>query len=176
MPNATDLETPCCCANQQEQPQYQELAAFIETLPQKKGHLVTVLHKAQSLFGYLPREVQQFVATHMGESLASVYGVVSFYTFFTMVPRGKYPISICMGTACFVKDAEAVVDAFKKELQIEIGEVSADGLFSIDTVRCVGACGLAPIVLVGEKVFGNVTLSQVPEIIAEFTSPRSSAA
>lgn len=176
MPDAKDLKTTCCCSSTEEQPQYQELDAFIEALPQKKGHLVTVLHKAQSLFGYLPREVQQFVASQMGESLATVYGVVSFYTFFTMVPRGKYPISICMGTACFVKDAEAVVDAFKKELKIEIGEVTADSLFSIDTVRCVGACGLAPIVLVGEKVFGNVSLAQVPDIISEFRSPRSTAA
>ena len=175
MPEAKDLETTCSCS-EDEKPQYQELEAFIEALPEKKGHLVTVLHKAQSLFGYLPREVQQFVASHMGESLATVYGVVSFYTFFTMVPRGKHPISVCMGTACFVKDAETVVDAFKEQLKIEIGEVSSDGLFSIDTVRCVGACGLAPIVLVGEKVFGNVKASQVPEIIAEFSSPRSSAA
>lgn len=175
MPEAKDLEKNCSCS-EQEQPQYQELDKFIEDLPEKKGHLVTVLHKAQSLFGYLPREVQQFVASRMGESLATVYGVVSFYTFFTMVPRGKYPISVCMGTACFVKDAEAVVDMFKKELNIEIGEVSSDGLFSIDTVRCVGACGLAPIILVGEKVFGNVVPSQVPEIIAEFTSPRSNVA
>lgn len=175
MSKAKDLEPTCSCPDQ-EQPQYRELEAFIEALPQKKGHLVTVLHKAQSLFGYLPREVQQFVASHMDESLATVYGVVSFYTFFTMVPRGKNPISVCMGTACFVKDAEAVVETFKKELNIEIGEVSADGLFSIDTVRCVGACGLAPIVLVGDKVFGNVTPSQVPEIIAEFSSSRSTAA
>lgn len=175
MPEAKDLETTCSCT-EKEQPQYQELEAFIKALPEKRGHLVTVLHKAQSLFGYLPREVQQFVASHMGESLATVYGVVSFYTFFTMVPRGKYPISVCMGTACFVKDAETIVDAFKEQLKIDIGEVSSDGLFSIDTVRCVGACGLAPIVLVGEKVFGNVKASQVPEIIAEFSSPRSSAA
>lgn len=81
-----------------------------------------------------------------------------------------------MGTACFVKEAEIIVDAFKQQLKIELGEVSFDGLFSIDTVRCVGACGLAPIVLVGEKVFGNVTIAQVPDIIAEFSSPRSTAA
>ncbi len=158
MPEANDSQPTCSCL-ENEHPQYQELEAFIDALPEKKGHLVTVLHKAQSLFGYLPRDVQQFVASHMNESLATVYGVVSFYTFFTMVPRGKHPISVCMGTACFVKDAEAVVDTFKKELAIEIGEVSSDGLFSIDTVRCVGACGLAPIVLVGEKV---LAMSSIP--------------
>lgn len=174
MPETLAPQPSCSCPDT-EHPQYQELEAFIISLPQKKGHLVTVLHKAQSLFGYLPREVQQFVASHMDESLATVYGVVSFYTFFTMVPRGKHPISVCLGTACFVKNAGAVVDAFEKELGINVGDVTADGLFSIDTVRCVGACGLAPIVLVGEKVFGNVTPSQVTKIIAEFSSSRSVA-
>lgn len=165
---------PCCSA--EDSPLYQQLDDFIEALPQKKGHLVTVLHKAQSLFGYLPREIQQHVASRMNESLANVYGVVSFYTFFTMVPRGKYPVSVCMGTACFVKNAEEVLEAFKHELGIEVGEVTADGLFSIDTVRCVGACGLAPIVLVGERVFGHVSTAQVKEIIAEFRSAGSNVA
>ncbi len=167
MAETSGLETTTSCA-EDNHPHYQELRAFIAALPEKKGHLVTVLHKAQSLFGYLPREVQQFVATQMGESLATVYGVVSFYTFFTMVPRGKHPVSICMGTACFVKNAEGVVDAFKKELGIDVGEVTSDGLFSIDTVRCIGACGLSPIVMVGDKVFTNVSVSQVAEIIAEY--------
>lgn len=147
---------------------YQELAKFINDLPQKEGHLVTVLHKAQSIFGYLPKEVQQFVADQMGLSLAKVYGVVSFYTFFTMVPKGKHPISICMGTACFVKGADKVVQAMKEQLNIEIGEVTPDGKFSIDTLRCVGGCALAPVVMIGEKVFGHVKPSQVKKMLAEF--------
>lgn len=145
-----------------------ELEAFIQELPQKKGHLVTVLHKAQSLFGYLPKEVQQFVAEKMGESLATVYGVVSFYSFFTTVPKGKFPISVCMGTACFVKGADKVVDAFKKQLAVTLGDVTPDGKFSIDVVRCIGACGLAPVLTVGEKVYGNVTPDQVKDILADF--------
>ncbi len=166
-------ETGCCSSNQ---PQYQKLDHYISELPDKKGQLINVLHQAQSLFGYLPREVQQFVATKMGESLASVYGVVSFYTYFSMVPCGKYQISICMGTACFIKNAEDIVDAFKQQLKIEIGVVTEDGLFSIDTVRCIGACGLAPVVTVGDKVFSHVTVDQVADIIAEFSSSRSTAA
>jgi NADP-reducing hydrogenase subunit HndA len=141
---------------------------FIDNLPTKEGHLVTALHKAQSLFGYLPKEVQQFVADYMGVSLAKVYGVVSFYTFFTMVPKGKYPISICMGTACFVVGAEKVVHAFKEALGVEIGEVTPDGKFSIDVLRCVGACALAPILTVGEKVYAHVKPDQVKDIIAEY--------
>jgi NADP-reducing hydrogenase subunit HndA len=147
---------------------YKELEEFIAKLPTKEGHLVTVLHKAQHLFGYLPKEVQQFVADYMEVSLAKVYGVVSFYTFFTMVPKGKYPISICMGTACFVKGSQKVVDAFVDALGVEVGEVTADGKFSIDCLRCVGACALAPILTVGEKVFAHVTPDQVKSIIAEF--------
>jgi len=147
---------------------YQELEDFINQLPTKEGHLVTVLHKAQHLFGYLPREIQQFVADQMDVSLAKVYGVVSFYTFFTMVPKGKYPISICMGTACYVKQADKIVETFKDLLNVEIGEVTSDGKFSIDVLRCVGACALAPILTVGEKVYAHVTPDQVKEIIAEY--------
>ena len=150
------------------QTQYREVVQFIESLPQKEGHLVTVLHKAQSVFGYLPIEVQQFVADYMEVPLPQVYGVVSFYTFFTMVPKGKFPISICMGTACFVKGADKVVHAFKEQLKIDIGDVTPDGKFSIDTLRCVGGCALAPIVMVGEKVYGNVTPGQVKKILADF--------
>jgi NADP-reducing hydrogenase subunit HndA len=147
---------------------YKELEEFVNQLPTKEGHLVTVLHKAQSLFGYLPKEVQQFVADYMDVSLAKVYGVVSFYTFFTMVPKGKYPISICMGTACFVKGAQKVVDAFLESLDIEVGEVTPDGKFSVDCLRCVGACALAPILTIGEKVYAHVSADQVKSILAEY--------
>jgi NADP-reducing hydrogenase subunit HndA len=145
-----------------------QLDEFIEQLPTTEGHLVTVLHKAQSLFGYLPREVQEFVACRMGVPVSKVYGVVSFYTFFTMVPRGRVPISICMGTACFVKGAENVVDAFSRSLGVKVGEVTPDGKFSLDILRCVGACALAPTLTVGEKVFARVTPDEVRSIIADF--------
>jgi NADP-reducing hydrogenase subunit HndA len=145
-----------------------ELEEFINNLPTKEGHLVTALHKAQSLYGYLPLEVQEVVARLMGTPLSKVYGVVSFYTYFTMVPKGKYPISICNGTACFVKGSEKVVRAFKEQLGVEVGEVTKDGKFSIDVLRCVGACALAPVLTVGEKIYGGVTPDQVKDIIAEF--------
>jgi NADP-reducing hydrogenase subunit HndA len=147
-------------------PLYRELHVFIRSLNTKKGHLVTVLHKAQGIFGYLPIEVQQFVADEMDVPLSQVYGVVSFYTFFTMVPKGEFPISVCMGTACFVKGANKVLQALKEQLQIEVGEVTPDGKFSIDTLRCVGGCALAPIVMIGERVFSNVTPGQVKKILA----------
>ena len=176
MPETKDFEPTCCCSFTEEQPQYQKLDSFIKALAEKKRHLVTVLHKAQSLFGYLHVRCNNLSLARWANLSPASTALSASIPIFTMVPRGKYPISICMGTACFVKEAEIIVDAFKQQLKIELGEVSFDGLFSIDTVRCVGACGLAPIVLVGEKVFGNVTIAQVPDIIAEFSSPRSTAA
>ncbi|MBN2693741.1 NAD(P)H-dependent oxidoreductase subunit E [bacterium] len=147
---------------------FKELEKFIDELPEKKGALIMVLHKAQGIFGYLPPEVQEFVAKKLEVSLAKVYGVVSFYTFFTMTPKGKFPISVCMGTACYVRGAEKILDEFKRVLSIEVGETTDDGKFSIDALRCIGACGLAPVVLVGEKVYGRISASDVQHILDEY--------
>ena len=133
-----------------------------------KGELINVLHKSQTTFGYLPEEVQRVVAQNLNTSLAHVYGVVSFYSFFTMVPKGEHPINICMGTACYVRGAERVLNEFKELLKIKVGETTKDDKFSLSSLRCVGACGLAPVVLVGEKVYGRVTLDNVQEILDEY--------
>ena len=116
------------------------------------GELINVLHKTQEAFGYLPTEVQHVVAKELNVSEAKVYGVVTFYAFFTMKPKGKYKISVCTGTACYVRGAEKVVDKLKEELNIGVGDVTSDGKFSLDCLRCVGACGLAPVMLIGDKV------------------------
>ena len=145
-----------------------ELDIFIDGLPSKKGELIRVLHKAQQIFGYLPRELQQHIGKKLNIPTANVFGVVSFYSYFTMEPRGKYDISICMGTACYVRGAEKVLKEFKRILGIEVGECTEDGKFSLSALRCVGACGLAPVVLVGEKVYGRVTPEMVKDIIEEY--------
>ncbi|MDD2962886.1 MAG: NAD(P)H-dependent oxidoreductase subunit E [Bacteroidales bacterium] len=132
------------------------------------GELINVLHKAQEIFGYLPAEVQEVVAKELNVSVAHVYGVVSFYSFFTMTPKGKHPISICLGTACYVRGAEKVLDEFRKLLKIQVGETTPDGKFSLSGLRCVGACGLAPVVTIGEKVYGRVAPDGVKEILAEY--------
>ncbi|MDD2419694.1 MAG: NADH-quinone oxidoreductase subunit NuoE [Bacteroidia bacterium] len=132
------------------------------------GELINVLHKCQGEFGYLPEDVQREIASKMKISVAKVYGVVSFYSFFTMTPKGRHAISVCMGTACYVRGAEKVVDEFKSQLSIKVGGVTEDGKFSLDCLRCVGACGLAPVVLIGEKVYGRVEPHQVKDILAEY--------
>ena len=130
--------------------------------------LINVLHEVQHHLGYLPEEVQHSIARELKIPVAKVYGVVTFYSFFTMIPKGKYDVSICLGTACYVRGGELIVEEFKRRLNIGVGETSSDGLFSLNAIRCVGACGLAPVVTVGEKVYGRVTPQQVRRIIDEY--------
>ncbi len=145
-----------------------KLKEICKSFNNEPGELINVLHKAQGHFGYLPAEVQEVVAAELNVSVAKVYGVVTFYSFFTMIPKGQHPISICTGTACYVRGAEKVVDEFKRILNIKVGETSPDGKFSLSCLRCVGACGLAPVVLVGEKVYGRVSPDGVQDILKEY--------
>ena len=131
------------------------------------GELINVLHATQDFLGYLPAEAQELIAECLHIPTAKVYGVVSFYAFFTMTPKGKYPISVCLGTACYVRGAEKILDAFKKELNLEVGQTTPDGLFSLTCLRCVGACGLAPVVTIGEKVYGRLQPKDVQKILEE---------
>lgn len=133
-----------------------------------EGELINILHAVQGEFGYLPAEVQEIIAKELKISVAKIYGIVTFYSFFTMTPKGKYPISICLGTACYVRGAEKVLDEFKKQLNIKVGESTSDGKFSINCLRCVGACGLAPVVMLGDKTYGRVAPEQVKGILEEY--------
>ena len=130
--------------------------------------MIKILHKAQTAFGYLPESVQREIAYRLKISVAKVYGVVTFYSFFTMTPKGKHPISVCMGTACYVRGAEKVLDELKDQLRIKVGGVTENGKFSLDCLRCVGACGLAPVLLIGEKVYGRVEASQIKGILDSY--------
>lgn len=143
----------------------EELKEVCKTFNHEGNELINVLHAAQELFGYLPAEVQELVANELDVSIAHVYGVVTFYSFFSMIPKGEHPISICMGTACYVRGAEKVLDEFKRHLNVKVGETTEDGKFSISCLRCVGACGLAPVVTVGEKVYGRVAAEDVKGIL-----------
>jgi NADH:ubiquinone oxidoreductase subunit E len=146
-----------------------KLEDYIDGLEEKEGCLINVLHEAQDIFGYLPEELQLFISRKLGLTAAKVFGVTTFYSFFTMEPHGKHVISVCMGTACFVKGAEQILNEFKKILNIKDGNMSEDGLFTLNTLRCVGACGLAPVVTVDGKVYGRVKVEDVEGIIKEYT-------
>lgn len=148
--------------------QIERIGAICAGFNNSPGELINVLHKTQGEMGYLPEEVQREIARRLGIPVAKVYGVVTFYSFFTMTPKGRHAISVCMGTACYVRDAEKVVDELKKQLGIAVGEVTADGKFSLDCLRCVGACGLAPVMLIGEKVYGRVDPKQIKDILAGY--------
>lgn len=151
-----------------KQEQVDKIKSICDSFNHKEDELINVLQEVQLSFGYLPAEVQEVVANEMGISVAKVYGVVTFYSFFTMTPKGKFPISICTGTACYVRGAENVLDEFKKHLDINVGDATSDGKFSLSCLRCVGACGLAPVVMVGEKVYGRVSPEDVKDIIKEY--------
>ncbi len=151
------------------QASYDTLTEFIEKHGQDRGSLITVLHFAQELIGYLPEEVQLFIARALKLPAAKVYGVVSFYSFFTSTQKGRNKINVCMGTACFVRGADKVLAEFVHHIGIPSGGITEDMEFSLDSLRCVGACGLAPVVMVGDKVFGRVKIEEIPKIIAECT-------
>jgi NADP-reducing hydrogenase subunit HndA len=148
--------------------QVDKIKEICRSFDNNPGELINVLHKVQGTFGYLPAEVQEVVAAELKIAVAKVYGVVTFYSFFTMVPKGRHPISVCTGTACYVRGAETVLEEFKKALKVEVGETTADGKFSISCLRCIGACGLAPVVMVGEKTYGRVSPEMVSDIIDEY--------
>ena len=146
----------------------QDIKEICEAFNNEPGELINVLHRTQEHFGYLPAEIQEVIANYLNVSLAKVYGVVTFYSFFTMTPKGQHPISICTGTACYVRGAEKVLDEVKKVLKINVGETTPDGKFSLSCLRCVGACGLAPVVMIGDKTFGRVAPEDVEKILADF--------
>jgi NADH-quinone oxidoreductase subunit E/NADP-reducing hydrogenase subunit HndA len=145
-----------------------KIKEICESFDNNPGELINILHKTQESFGFLPEEVQQVVADCLGIPVGRVYGVVSFYSFFTMKPKGKYAISVCLGTACYVKGAEKILDALKSELKISEGGVTEDGKFSLDVLRCVGACGLAPVMTINGKTYGRLVPEHVKEILAEY--------
>lgn len=150
----------------------EQLDEFISNLPEHDGILIEVLHHAQGLFGYLPHELQLHIAHKLNISGAKVFGVVSFYTFFTMDPPGEHTVSVCMGTACFVRGADKILARFQEKLGINPGDTTEDNLFTLKDVRCIGACGLAPVVMVGDKVYGRVTEADVDKILAEYAESK----
>ena len=127
-----------------------------------------ILSDIQKEYGYIPLEVQEIVSERTGVSVAEIYGVVTFYSFFSLQPKGKYVIGVCLGTACYVKGAQQVLDKFSEIIGVKPGETSADGLFTLDALRCIGACGIAPAVTINGKVYPKLTVDAVPKIVEEY--------
>lgn len=145
-----------------------ELLKVIADKKDDKGALMPVLQKAQDIYGYLPIEVQKIIADEMNIPLEKIYGVVTFYSQFSLNPKGKYKISVCLGTACYVKGSGDIYDRLQERLGIAGGECTPDGKFSLEACRCIGACGLAPVLTVNEEVFGRITADDVDDILAKF--------
>ena len=146
-------------------------AKLIEVINRYKdidGSLIPVLHEAQEIYGYLPIEVQTIISKHLHVTMAEIYGVVTFYTQFTTQPKGKYKIGVCLGTACYVKGSGDLLNKLKEKLGISEGECTADGKFSIDATRCIGACGLAPVITVNDDVYGKLTVDEIDGILAKY--------
>jgi NADH:ubiquinone oxidoreductase subunit E len=156
------------CKNLLAEEMFKELDSYIGSLENKEGTLITVLHKAQEIFGYLPKEVQLHVARRLDTTAAKVNGVVTFYSYFTEEPKGEHVINVCLGTACYVRGAEAILKEIENKLKIRAGGITEDGKFSLDGLRCVGACGLAPVVIVDGKVFGRVKIEEVEGILENY--------
>lgn len=149
---------------------YRELKEFIDEHRGETQGLMPALHKAQEIFGCIPLEVQKFISKELNISVAEIYGVVTFYSRFSTEPVGDYLIGVCLGTACYVKGSQGIFDRFAQELGIKNGETTADGKFTLTSTRCVGACGLAPVVMINEDVYGKATPNEVPNILAKYNN------
>ena len=148
--------------------QIAKLDSIIEKYKGKPGGLIPVLEEAQVCLEYLPMPVQKRIAVGLNLPLSRVYGVVTFYSFFTMTPRGKYTVKVCLGTACYVRGGKALAETLEKQFGIKEGETTADRLFTLESVRCLGACGLGPVIVVGEDVHGRVKPGKVKEILNQY--------
>lgn len=155
------------CSNCNNYSKFKELESYIDKQPNKDSSLIAILHKAQELYGYLGEEVQLFIATKLNIPISKIYGVITFYSYFTIKPKGKYVISVCTGTACFVRGSGEILELFKKKLHINVGETTSDGLYTLDMIRCVGACGLAPVVSINSKIYGKFDSSKIDIILNE---------
>ena len=159
MANKKEMKLACNVVEQVE--------AICDKFGNQPGELINILHEAQGMHGYLPEEMQRIIARKLGIPVSKVYGVVTFYSFFTMTPKGRHPISVCLGTACYVRGSEPLLEEIKRTLNIEVGQTTPDGKFSLDCLRCVGACGLAPVVTIGDKVYGRLQPKDIKTILEE---------
>jgi NADP-reducing hydrogenase subunit HndA len=160
------MSSNCCCGCVDEKER--KVQEIIEKYKNAKGALIPVLHEAQEVYGYLPMSVQKQISEGLNVPLSEIYGVVTFYTQFSLKPKGRFKVSVCMGTACYVKGASKILDELQEKLGVGIGDCTEDGKFSLDACRCIGACGLAPVIMINEDVYGRLTAEDIEKILEKY--------
>lgn len=158
----------CKCKKETDKEKYARIGKVIEEYKGREGSLIQILHMAQGIYGYLPIELQQFIAERLDMPLSEVYGVATFYSFFSTKKRGENTIRVCLGTACYVRGGKRIVDKLKEVLGIEIGDTTSDGKFTLEVMRCIGACGLAPAITINDTVFKQVNPDKIQSILEKY--------
>ena len=153
---------------EEEREKFVEFKRYVKENKDRAGALIVLLHRAQQMFGYLPQKVQEYIARELNMHLSEVYGVATFYSFFTLFPKGRHTIRVCLGTACYVKGGKKILSRIQKELGIGVKETTPDRRFSVEVNRCMGACALAPVLRVDDDIYGRVSASKIPEILAKY--------
>jgi NADH:ubiquinone oxidoreductase subunit E len=159
--------TPCTCT--EDSKQYSEIHNIIDLYRDKEGALIQILHAGQEIYGYLPSELLEIIASSLNKPLSEVTGVLSFYSFFSTRPRGRHTIRVCLGTACYVRGGKKIIETLRKSLALEVGETTEDGKFTFEVARCIGACGLAPAMMIDGKVYKQVTPQKLAAILSTYT-------
>lgn len=160
------------CRDLNDAEKFALLDDVIDEYDRKESNLIQILHMAQAIFGYLPKNVQSYIAEQMGLPVSKVGGVVTFYTFFSTKPKGDHTISVCLGTACYVRGGKKIIEKLKETIGIDVGETTADMKFTLQVVRCMGACGLAPAVRIDDKVFKRVNPNKLQHILKQYSNGR----
>lgn len=156
----------CGCGGVDEREE--KVKKLIKELKYDKSQLMHILNETQNIYGYIPMRAQKIISEELNVPMAEIYGVITFYSRFSLEPKGKYNIAVCLGTACYVKGSQAILDKIKEILGIDVGQVTADGKFSLEATRCIGACGLAPVMTINEEVYGKLDPSMIKDILAKY--------
>lgn len=158
----------CACKKETDQEKYDRIAAVIEDYKDREGSLIQILHMAQGIYGYLPLQLQQFIAEKLNKPLSEVSGVITFYSYFSTEPKGENTIRVCLGTACYVRGGKKIIEKLREILGVEVGGTTKDGKFTLEVMRCIGACGLAPAITINDKVYKQVNPDKLQSIINKY--------
>lgn len=157
----------CMCGQESDEQKYERLDTVIQSYKDAEGSLIQILHMAQGIFGHISPVLQEYIADKLNIPVSKIFGVVTFYTHFSMVPKGEHTIKVCMGTACFVRGAQDILDTLTKALDVDVGETTTDGKYTLEVTRCIGACGLAPAITIDEKVYQMMDSEKIRQILAK---------